>query len=140
MAGTAKGGGSGGGNAHGNGNGGSGSKGKDEEEKSNSETNNKKVVRRLSGKKKKRGSAMSLVSLFSSKGGADSEDQETAAEEVELNSKAIEVKNRIEEKLTGFDFGGKNSLGVEEQVDRLIKEATKVENLAVLFAGWSAWW
>ena len=86
---------------------------------------------------------MSLVSLFSLGGGGDTEsgEEETgAAEEVQLNSKAIEVKNRIEEKLTGFDFGGKVSLGVEEQVDKLIKAATNVEHLAVLFAGWSAWW
>jgi len=59
---------------------------------------------------------------------------------VEINSKAIEVKNRIDEKLTGFDFNTKNSLTVEVQVDKLIKAATNVENLAVLFAGWSSWW
>ena len=50
------------------------------------------------------------------------------------------MKNRIDEKLTGFDFNTKNSLTVEVQVDKLIKAATNVENLAVLFAGWSSWW
>ena len=105
----------------------------------------KKVAqRRASGKKKdRRGSAMNILNMLSNKMKEEDEEEggdEAAAEEVEINSKAIEVKNRIDEKLTGFDFNTKNSLTVEVQVDKLIKAATNVENLAVLFAGWSSWW
>jgi FKBP12-rapamycin complex-associated protein len=68
--------------------------------------------------------------------------------------RALEVINRIQAKLTGRDFT-KNSLNnninnnnnmdaeelsVEQQVDRLIKEATSEENLCQLFTGWCPLW
>jgi FKBP12-rapamycin complex-associated protein len=58
--------------------------------------------------------------------------------------RAIEVINRIQSKLTGRDFMKYDDVGedlsVEQQVDRLIKEATSVENLCQLFSGWCALW
>lgn len=87
-----------------------------------------------------------------------------------LNSRAIEVINRIQSKLNGRDFysyvannnnnasssnntdtnGTDSAEGspaavvqastVEEQVDRLIIEATSVENLCQLFVGWCPFW
>jgi len=53
------------------------------------------------------------------------------------------VINRILAKLTGRDFAKSDEaedLNVEQQVDRLIKEATSVENLAQLFTGWCPLW
>lgn len=35
--------------------------------------------------------------------------------------------------------GGGVGLSVEEQVDRLIRQATSVENLCQLFFGWAPW-
>ena len=59
---------------------------------------------------------------------------------------ALEVINRIQAKLTGRDFGKSSQdesteeLTVEQQVDRLIKEATSDENLCQLFIGWCPMW
>ena len=62
--------------------------------------------------------------------------------------RALEVINRIQAKLTGRDFvsSGRtytlatDELNVEQQVDKLIAEATSVENLCQLFVGWCAFW
>jgi len=60
-----------------------------------------------------------------------------------LNARALEVINRIHAKLTGRDFSTSeesDDLSVEQQVDRLIVEATSVENLCQLYQGWCALW
>lgn len=76
-----------------------------------------------------------------------------------LNSRAVVVINRIQSKLNGRDFYSHVASGsndedsdednsnpvaqastVEEQVDRLIIEATSVENLCQLFVGWCPFW
>jgi FKBP12-rapamycin complex-associated protein len=58
--------------------------------------------------------------------------------------RALEVINRIQAKLTGRDFlryeEAGEDLTVELQVDRLIKEATSIENLCQLFSGWCPLW
>lgn len=77
----------------------------------------------------------------------------------QLNQRAVAVVQRIQTKLLGRDPGffhpdepagagaGAAStaaevgggLSVEEQVDRLIRRATAVENLCQLFFGWCPW-
>ena len=62
-----------------------------------------------------------------------------------LNSRAVEVINRIQSKLNGRDFYTNKGPGVlastvEDQVERLIVEATSVENLCQLFVGWCPFW
>jgi len=60
-----------------------------------------------------------------------------------LNARALEVINRIQAKLTGRDFttsDDSEDLTIQEQVERLILEATSVENLCQLFAGWCPLW
>jgi FATC domain len=52
-----------------------------------------------------------------------------------LNEKAIAVIRRVQDKLTGRDFGNAAPHCVEEQVDRLIRQATLNENLCQLFTG-----
>jgi serine/threonine-protein kinase mTOR len=55
----------------------------------------------------------------------------------------LEVITRVQAKLTGRDFATSDEaddLTVEQQVDRLIKEATSVENLCQLYAGWCPMW
>lgn len=56
--------------------------------------------------------------------------------------RAMEVITRIQSKLTGRDFSDSilNELNVEQQVRKLIDEATDVENLCQLFVGWCAYW
>jgi len=56
--------------------------------------------------------------------------------------RALEIINRIHAKLTGRDFAKSedcDDMTVEQQVDRLIREATSVENLCQLYEGWAAW-
>jgi FKBP12-rapamycin complex-associated protein len=58
---------------------------------------------------------------------------------------ALEVINRIQAKLTGRDFLKENdddadNFTIEQQVDRLIMEATNIENLCQLFSGWCPLW
>lgn len=60
-----------------------------------------------------------------------------------LNKKALSVVQRIRDKLTGNDFTTTttgSSLEVEEQVDRLIQEATSHIHLCQCFIGWCPFW
>jgi len=56
-----------------------------------------------------------------------------------LNQEAVNVMNRIVEKLTGRDFG-LPVLSVNEQVDALIDQATSSENLCQCYTGWCPFW
>ncbi|OZJ02458.1 hypothetical protein BZG36_04099 [Bifiguratus adelaidae] len=57
-----------------------------------------------------------------------------------VNAKALSVIGRVQDKLTGRDFKKDVSLEVPEQVDKLIDQATSVENLVQCFIGWCAFW
>mmetsp|Transcript_20902 Transcript_20902/g.45314 ORF Transcript_20902/g.45314 Transcript_20902/m.45314 type:complete len:3366 (+) Transcript_20902:339-10436(+) len=63
----------------------------------------------------------------------------TAANEEALNERALKVIRRVQDKLTGTDFPGE-PLDVQDQVQRLIVQATSSENLCQLFIGWCAFW
>jgi FKBP12-rapamycin complex-associated protein len=56
-----------------------------------------------------------------------------------LNTRALAIINRISNKLTGRDFKN-TTLGVQLQVQRLILQATSVENLCQCYIGWCAFW
>jgi len=58
----------------------------------------------------------------------------------ELNKIAQLVLNRINQKLTGFDFNNDIPLTVKEQIDRLINQATSDENLSQSYLGWCPFW
>jgi len=66
-------------------------------------------------------------------------ENETEIKEV-LNARAIQVLSRVKEKLTGTDFKKQEELQVEAQVDRLIREATNLENLCQHYIGWCSFW
>jgi serine/threonine-protein kinase mTOR len=57
-----------------------------------------------------------------------------------LNEKAVAVIRRVQDKLTGLDFGNDQPLAVAEQVERLIRQATSHENLCQCFIGWCPFW
>lgn len=61
------------------------------------------------------------------------------AKEVQ-NARALQVLSRVKEKLTGRDFKPNEELNVQSQVDRLIKEATNLENLCQHYIGWCSFW
>lgn len=58
---------------------------------------------------------------------------------LKVNKRALAVIQRIQTKLIGRDFG-EETLTVPEQVERLIQQATSVENLCQLFMGWCPFW
>ena len=60
--------------------------------------------------------------------------------EEQLNSRALEITQRILDKLTGRDFENDHVLNVPNQVDRLIHQATASENLSQCYLGWCPFW
>lgn len=52
------------------------------------------------------------------------------------NERALAVYSRVQHKLTGRDFDPDVVLSVKEQVDRLIIQATAIENMCSCFPGW----
>lgn len=56
------------------------------------------------------------------------------------NARAVEVLDRVQQKLTGRDFKANEELDVISQVNKLIMEATKLENLCQHYIGWCSFW
>ena len=56
------------------------------------------------------------------------------------NARALEVLDRVDQKLTGRDFKPSEELDVVSQVHKLIIEATKLENLCQHYIGWCSFW
>lgn len=56
------------------------------------------------------------------------------------NERAVQVLNRVKEKLTGRDFRPEEELTYILQVDKLLIEATKLENLCQHYIGWCSFW
>jgi FKBP12-rapamycin complex-associated protein len=56
------------------------------------------------------------------------------------NARAVEVLDRVSQKLTGRDFKPEEELTVTDQVNKLIIEATKLENLSQHYIGWCSFW
>lgn len=56
------------------------------------------------------------------------------------NARALEVYQRVQKKLTGRDFNPDEELTVEKQVEKLIRQATALENLCQAFPGWCPFW
>jgi len=57
-----------------------------------------------------------------------------------LNKLALDIVQRVRDKLTGKDFNTEESLEVCEQVERLINQATSHENLCQCYIGWCPFW
>lgn len=56
------------------------------------------------------------------------------------NARALQVLARVKEKLTGRDFRNNEELSVSDQVDKLIAQATNVENICQHWIGWCSFW
>lgn len=52
-----------------------------------------------------------------------------------LNQRAVNVLNRVSNKLTGKDFKPDHELDVHHQVEKLIQQATSLENLCQCYIG-----
>eukprot|EP00300_Choanocystis_sp_HF-7_P014320 c18647_g1_i1.p1 GENE.c18647_g1_i1~~c18647_g1_i1.p1 ORF type:complete len:738 (-),score=200.72 c18647_g1_i1:144-2357(-) len=72
---------------------------------------------------------------------ADSDDEGAGGgdKKEKLNAKAVEIITRVESKLRGTDFG-EGVLKVQDQVEKLIEQATSHQNLAQLYVGWCPFW
>ncbi|KAI0792169.1 FAT-domain-containing protein [Abortiporus biennis] len=70
---------------------------------------------------------------------ADENDILNEAQEIR-NERALFVYNRVQHKLTGRDFHPDVVLTVPAQVEKLISQATSIENLCQCFSGWCAFW
>lgn len=57
-----------------------------------------------------------------------------------LNAGALNIINRVSNKLTGRDFNLDVPLDISAQVQLLIEEALKVENLCQAYVGWCPFW
>ncbi|XP_052759875.1 serine/threonine-protein kinase SMG1-like [Mya arenaria] len=68
-----------------------------------------------------------------------SRDPKTGKAIQERNSYAVGVWRRVKMKLDGRDPDQNKRLSVAEQVDYVIKDATNLDNLAVLYEGWTPW-
>lgn len=53
-----------------------------------------------------------------------------------LNRKALQIVNRVRDKLTGRDFNKDEAIEVEKQVELLIQQATSHVNLCQAYIGW----
>ncbi|GAA5848144.1 hypothetical protein JCM3766R1_000463 [Sporobolomyces carnicolor] len=58
----------------------------------------------------------------------------------QINARAVQVVERVQQKLTGRDFKPTVVLSVNDQVDKLIAQATSLENLSQCFVGWCPFW
>lgn len=75
-----------------------------------------------------------INSMTQGSGGPDDDVQETQ------NERAIQVLKRVKEKLTGHDFKPDEELTYILQVDKLLIEATNLENLCQHYIGWCSFW
>ncbi|KAG0259388.1 Serine/threonine-protein kinase smg1 [Actinomortierella ambigua] len=55
------------------------------------------------------------------------------------NAYAVNILRRVRHKLEGRDFDPQKKSKVTEQVERVIQEATSIDNLAMMYEGWTAW-
>ncbi|CAK7565397.1 MAG: phosphatidylinositol kinase-related protein kinase tor1 [Sporothrix epigloea] len=56
------------------------------------------------------------------------------------NERALEVLDRVQQKLTGRDFKNVEEMEVDAQVNKLIAEATRLDNLCQHYVGWCSFW
>lgn len=56
------------------------------------------------------------------------------------NARALQVLGRVKEKLSGTDFKKDVELEVDDQVEKLLSEATNLENLCQHYIGWCSFW
>ena len=66
--------------------------------------------------------------------------QESEEKMQQINEKAVNALQRVRHKLRGTDFPGSKQLAVDEQVSRLIKEATAAINICQSWPGWCPFW
>lgn len=82
----------------------------------------------------------SLSLIISKKGIPSPENIGDGSQPEAVSRKALQIINRVRDKLTGNDFGQEEALTVHKQVDLLIRQATDNENLCQCYIGWCPFW
>ena len=85
---------------------------------------------------KKQGAGGGKVAADKDQGAVDGRQQPNAEEK---NAFALSVLRRVKVKLDGREPDVLRKASVAEQVDFIIREATNVDSLAMLYEGWTAW-
>ncbi|KAI1637788.1 FAT-domain-containing protein [Biscogniauxia mediterranea] len=94
----------------------------------------------LGGPPGSRARARTNSSLVNGNGGTDGGGGGVGETAEMQNARAVEVLDRVNQKLTGRDFKPTEELEVVQQVNKLIMEATKLENLCQHYIGWCSFW
>lgn len=79
-------------------------------------------------------------SILESGGILDTQEAVPAEAREAQNARALQVLARVKEKLTGRDFKHHEELNISDQVDRLLAQATNVENICQHWIGWCSFW
>ncbi|CAO3626259.1 unnamed protein product [Mucor hiemalis] len=65
--------------------------------------------------------------------------QKTSLFKTTTNPHVVKIMKRIRSKLEGVDFNVKHKMSVSEQVARSIDQATSIDNLCLMYEGWTSW-
>ncbi|KAI8090817.1 hypothetical protein BDF21DRAFT_412239 [Thamnidium elegans] len=65
--------------------------------------------------------------------------QKISINKIPTNNHVVKIMKRIRSKLEGVDFGVQHKMPVSEQVTRSIEQATSVDNLCLMYEGWTSW-
>ncbi|KAI9470908.1 MAG: hypothetical protein EXX96DRAFT_603026 [Benjaminiella poitrasii] len=65
--------------------------------------------------------------------------QGLASNKLSTNNHVTKIMKRIRSKLEGFDFRVQHKMSISEQVARSIEQATSVDNLCMMYEGWTSW-
>eukprot|EP01132_Coremiostelium_polycephalum_P002833 gene2833-3519_t len=116
-------------------------------QQSSSTTSSSKIAEETSDLIGDNGGDTSSVEVHRQTGPVRNHQRVDAEEQVEneivpetLNERALTVINRVNKKLTGRDFRSNETLEVQDQVQKLIDQATSHENLCQCYIGWCAFW
>ncbi|RWS12933.1 Serine/threonine-protein kinase SMG1-like protein [Dinothrombium tinctorium] len=81
----------------------------------------------------------SVVSIEDGKNGAFGNERSSKHPGMERNTYATNVWKRVKMKLDGKDPDPSKRTTIAEQVDYIIKESMDIENLALMYEGWTSW-
>ncbi|CAG8432924.1 6070_t:CDS:10 [Diversispora eburnea] len=65
--------------------------------------------------------------------------ENTRQETVSRNAFAVGIIRQIKAKLEGKDFDSNVKMTAQEQIDKIIEQATNIDNLCVMYEGWTPW-
>lgn len=83
--------------------------------------------------------ASSLQPTEPAKSDQDLKCADTATKTERRNHHAVAILRRIRSKLEGVDFGHSQAYSVPEHISAIISEAQSIDNLSLMYEGWTSW-